>query len=259
MTGVRPSSDATIRVENITVTRHERNNAERLILDNVSCIAEQARITTIVGPSGGGKSTLIRLINRLNDPTGGTIYLDGADITGLDPLKLRAQIAMVMQKPYMFEGTVLDNLRQPFRYRGTPLPDAQDPALLRSLELARLSPEMLSRDARTLSLGEQQRANLARALITGPRVLLLDEPTSALDRPTADHLAATFQSIRHEQRLTLLLVTHDLRLAETVSDYLYFLEGGRIREEGPSAELFLRPRSQELQRFLGLTEAEGSH
>jgi putative ABC transport system ATP-binding protein len=206
-----------------------------------------------------GKSTLIRLINRLSDPTSGVIYLDNVDIANLDPLQLRSRVAMVLQKPFLFEGTVLSNLQRPFLYRNTAIPGPDNTALLRSLELARLSPTLLERDARTLSLGEQQRVSLARALITSPTVLLLDEPTSALDRPTADHLATTFREICQAQQLTIMLVTHDLRLAEKISDYLYFLEGGRIREEGNTASMLSCPQTDALRHFLGEPLTEEAH
>lgn len=240
-----------VRLEKIEVTRHDREGRESRILADVSLCAQSAEITAIVGPSGGGKSSLVRLINRLSDPTSGTVYLAGQDIARLDPLRLRSRVAMVLQKPFMFEGSVLANLQQPFLYRLKTLPTADSDDIRRALELARLSPALLERDARTLSLGEQQRVSLARALITSPQVLLLDEPTSALDRPTADHLAATFREICHSQQLTVILVTHDLRLAEKIADYLIYLEGGRIREEGSPQQILAHPRSDELRRFLG--------
>jgi len=177
------TANSAVRLEHINVMKRAADGREHHILTDVSCAARSAEITTIVGPSGGGKSTLIRLINRLNDPSSGTVYLDGKDISGLDPLLLRSRVAMVLQKPFMFEGTVLANLQRPFLYRGTAPPEASDTGLIRSLELARIPHAFLERDARTLSLGEQQRVSLARALIGSPQVLLLDEPTSSLDRP----------------------------------------------------------------------------
>jgi putative ABC transport system ATP-binding protein len=240
-----------VLLEKIAIVRRGLDGQETSILDDISFSARSSEITAIVGPSGGGKSSLIRLINRLSDPTSGTVYLAGQDIARLDPIRLRSQVAMVLQKPFMFEGTVLANLQRPFLYRSEALPTAESDDIRRVLELSRLSPALIERDARTLSLGEQQRVSLARALITSPQVLLLDEPTSALDRPTADHLAGTFREICHSQKLTVILVTHDLRLAEKIADYLFYLEGGRIREGGPAAELLSSPRSEELRRFLG--------
>lgn len=240
----------TVRLEKIRVVRKNREGVEVELLHDISFSGRSGEITAVIGPSGGGKSTLIRLINRLTEPSSGTIFLDGKDIAGLDPLQLRRTVALVPQKPFMFEGSVLDNLQRPFVYRQEPLPALDSEEVQRALVLARLDPDVAQRDARSLSVGEQQRVSLARVLITWPRVLLLDEPTSALDRRTADALAATLQEICRSQKLTVIMVTHDLRLAGRVADYCLYLEAGRILEEGSAEELLTRPRSQQLQRFL---------
>jgi putative ABC transport system ATP-binding protein len=258
--GAKGAKPVLVSIEQVGLVRRDREGKGTTILADISSSARQGEITAIVGPSGGGKSSLIRLINRLDDPTAGKIFLEGEDILRIDPLELRRRVAMVLQKPFMFEGTVLANLQRPFLYRREPLPASGSDAVRDVLSLARLEPELLGRDARTLSLGQQQRVSLARALITGPQVLLLDEPTSALDRSTGDRLAATFHEISRSQRLTVILVTHDLRLAERVADYLIYLEGGRIREAGPPAELLAAPKSVELGRFLAEpAELEGEH
>lgn len=240
----------TVRLEKVGVQRQGSDGRAIDILKEISFVAPGGQITAIVGPSGAGKSSLIRLINRLSDPTTGRLYLGDEDITGFDPLLVRRRVAMVLQKPFMFEGTVLENLQRPFIYRQESLPGADSAGLRQALVLARLTPDLLERDSRSLSLGQQQRVSLARALLTNPQVLLLDEPTSALDRPTADHLAATFHEICRMEQLTILLVTHDLRLAGKIADYLIYLEAGRVLEEGPAAELLKHPHSSELQRFL---------
>lgn len=241
--------EAAVRLEKIGVVR-EHLGTKLEILREISFSARPGEITAVIGPSGGGKSSLIRLINRLDEPSSGTVYLEGVDIARLDPLQLRRRIALVPQKPFMFQGTVLENLQRPFLYRQQSLPGAESEELLRVLALARFDRGLLERDARSLSLGEQQRVSLARALITHPQVLLLDEPTSALDRRTADHLGITFQDICRSQGLGVILVTHDLRLAGKIADYCLYLEAGRILEQGSAAELFARPRSEELRRFL---------
>ena len=217
--------NAAVFLDKVGIVRPGPDGGEKTVIDRVSFVANSAEITGIVGPSGGGKSSLIRLINRLNDPTSGTVYLDGRDIRTLDPLQLRRRVAMVMQKPYMFEGTVLSNLQRPFLYGRQPLPAADSVEVLHALALARLSPDYVPRESRTLSLGEQQRVSLARALITRPQVLLLDEPTSALDRPTADHLAATFHDICRKQKLTVVLVTHDPKAAQHARFQIHLEKG----------------------------------
>jgi putative ABC transport system ATP-binding protein len=243
-----------IRLENIAVDRRKRQGSAVLILSQISFSARSGEVTAIVGPSGSGKSTLIRLINRLDDPASGAIYLQDTDISTIDPLQLRRQVAMVLQKPFMFEGTVLDNLQRPFVYRQEPPPTAGSAEIRDVLELVRLDGDLIDRDARSLSLGEQQRVNLARALITRPQVLLLDEPTSALDRPTADRLAATLKEVCRVRELAAILVSHDLRLVQNTADRLIYLEAGRILEEGNAIELLTHPGSPELRRFLSGTE-----
>lgn len=250
MTLRQQSSDMTVRLERVELTRVRAEGGVAAILREVSFAAGAGEITAVIGPSGGGKSSLIRLINRLAEPSSGRICLEGRDITELDPLQLRRMVALVPQKPFLFEGTVLDNLQRPFVYRQQPLPAAESEEVRHVLALARLEQAMVQRDARSLSGGEQQRVSLARALITRPRVLLLDEPTSALDRRNADALAATLQEICRSQQLTVILVTHDLRLAGRSADYLIYLEAGRILEEGRAEDLLSRPQSAELRRFL---------
>lgn len=243
-----------IELDTVGVVRKSRDGNSSAILTGVSLVARRGETTGIIGPSGSGKSTLIRLINRLDDPTSGTISFNGADIATIDPLMLRRKIAMVLQKPFMFEGTVLANLQRPFLYRNEAPPPAESNEILRAITLARLSPEMLERDARSLSGGEQQRVNLARALISQPEVLLLDEPTSALDRPTADHLAATLRDVCRSEQLAIIMVTHDLRLAEHTADHLIYLERGTVVENGIGAEMISRPRTEAFRYFLTGTD-----
>lgn len=239
-----------LRLEHVGASRRDRAGREIPLLRDITFVARQGEVTTLIGPSGGGKSTLIRLINRLTEPSTGQIFLAGEEITTLPVQQLRRRVGMVLQKPFMFEGTVLENLQRPFLYRQEVPPVAESAAVLRALTLARLDADFLARDARTLSGGEQQRVSLARALVGGPQVLLLDEPTSALDRPTADRLAATLHEICRSERLTILLVTHDLRLAGRIADYLLYLEGGQIIEEGDGKTLLSNPKSDAFKRFL---------
>ena len=242
---------ALLSLKDVTLKRPDRDSQVKAILRQVSFSAASGEITAIVGPSGSGKSSLIRLINRLDDPDSGTIRLNGRDIHEFPVLELRSRIAMVTQKPFMFEGTVMENLQKPFIYRKKQPPLAESQTVLDCLALTCLPAELLERNSRSLSIGEQQRVNLARALLTEPELLLLDEPTSALDPPTTEHLAATFRNICQSGKASIILVTHDLRLAAKISDQLIYLERGEIIEEGRTAEIANDPKSLQLQRFLG--------
>ncbi len=247
---------AELILENVGRSRRGKDGREVDILKGISLHARAGEILAIIGPSGGGKSTLVRLLNRLEDPSSGRILLAGRDIMEIDPLVLRRRVGLVPQKSFMFEGTVLDNLQFPFRVRSQPLPAGQSSLVTETLDLCRLDSDLLEREARSLSGGQQQRLSLARILISTPEVLLLDEPTSALDRPTADRLSATLKQICRARRLTIVLVTHDLRLAERTADRMAYLEAGRIVEEGFAGEMFAKPRSAAFQKFLASPEEE---
>lgn len=239
-----------LQVEQVCTIRRAPDGRACTILNQLSFQVDRGRISVIVGPSGGGKSSLVRLLNRLEDPHSGRILLEGVDIASLDPLLLRRRVGLVLQKPTMFAGSVLENLQRPFQLRRETVPDADAVVLRQTLELCRLETGLLAQPARTLSIGQQQRVNLARTLIVAPEVLVLDEPTSALDRPTGDRLAATLQEICRATGMTLLMVTHDLRLAQRIADHLGYLESGQILEQGPAARLLHQPATPQLQRFL---------
>jgi len=244
------AAGAALTVEAVSKVRALAEGGEKEVLRAVSLEVPAGTLTVIVGPSGGGKSSLLRLLNRLDDPTAGRVFLDGKDIASLDPLALRRRVGMVPQKPCMFEGSVLANLQLAFVLTGEDPPTGDSDEIVRVLDLCRLSAELLPRQARSLSLGQQQRVSLARTLLTRPRVLLLDEPTSALDRPTAVGLAATLRDACRSLGLTVLMVTHDLPLAEGVADRLAYLAEGEILEEGPAAEMLESPRSEKFRQFL---------
>ncbi len=240
-----------VRKENIS-----RNGQTVEILKGIDLEVMSGALTVIVGPSGGGKSTLVRLLNRLEEPSGGRIHFCGEELRAIPVLELRQRIGLVPQKPFMFLGSVLDNLQLPFHFRHQTPPRADDPKLLLIVQRCGLEAAWLDREARSLSLGQQQRVSLARTLLPGPTLLVLDEPTSALDRPTGDRLADTLRTICRDQGLTVLMVTHDLRQAARIADRMAYLEDGRILESGPAGELLAHPRCDELRRFLAGTAGE---
>ena len=205
------------------------SRGDRLILDAVSAEI-RAGATAIVGPSGSGKSTLLRLLNRLADPDGGTIAYRGRPLTEYDPLALRREVSLVPQLPALLAGTVESNLRYAAGLAAKQL-DAG-----RVLGLAGLDPSFAERDVAKLSVGEQQRAMLARALAQEPRVLLLDEPTSALDHAARDAIEATLAELRRRLDISLVVVSHDPEQARRLAGRALRLQEGRVAACGPLEE-----------------------
>ena len=198
----------------------------RQVLDSVSAVIHDGA-TAIVGPSGSGKSTLLRLLNRLADPDTGTISYRGQALADYDPLALRREVSLVPQLPSLLEGTVALNLAYAADLAGKEL-DAT-----RCLGLAGLDGGFAERDVSKLSVGEQQRAMLARALAQEPRVLLLDEPTSALDHDARDAIEATLAGLRGELEISLVIVSHDPEQARRLADRALRLQQGRVAACGP--------------------------
>jgi putative ABC transport system ATP-binding protein len=187
--------------------------------------------SSVVGPSGSGKSTLLRLLNRLADPDEGRVVYEGTDVRERDPLELRREVSLVPQLPALIDGTVHDNVAYGPRLAGHSF-DARN-----CLELAGLDPDFEDRDAAKLSVGEQQRVMLARALALEPRVLLLDEPTSALDRAARDAVEATLQDLRARTSISTVVVTHDMDQARRLAEYVVRIESGRVTAQGPIDEV----------------------
>jgi putative ABC transport system ATP-binding protein len=183
----------------------------RAVLDSVSAAIPEGS-TAIVGPSGSGKSTLLRLLNRLADPSRGEIVYRGRPLGSYEPLALRRQVSLVPQLPALLEGTVESNLRYAAGLAGEP-PDCE-----RALRRAGLDPSFAERDVGKLSVGERQRAMLARALAQRPAVLLLDEPTSALDHAARDTVEAALAELRRELEISIVLVSHDPEQARRLGD-----------------------------------------
>jgi putative ABC transport system ATP-binding protein len=188
-------------------------------------------ISALVGPSGSGKSTALRLLNRLSDPDDGTVRVAGEDTLRLEPLRLRRRIALVPQLPALLEGTVADNVAFAAGLA------ERDPDVNRCLGFAGLSPSFADRDVSQLSVGEQQRAMIARSLALEPEVLLLDEPTSALDADARDAIEATAVGLRETVGASILIVTHDAEQARRLAGWIVRIEDGRAVAQGSPAEV----------------------
>jgi len=191
--------------------------------------------SSLLGPSGSGKSTLLRLLNRLADPDSGRVSYEGRDVRERDPLALRREVSLVPQLPALIDGTVHDNVAYGPRLAGHSF-DARS-----CLELSGLDPAFEDRDASKLSVGEQPRMKLARALALEPRVLLLDEPTSALDRAARDAVEGTLRRLRVRTAISLVVVTHDIDQARRLADFVVRIESGEVVARGAAADLLDEP------------------
>jgi len=198
-------------------------------LDGLDAALPEDGLTVIAGPSGSGKSTLLRLCNRLEVPSTGVVRHRGDDVTQRDPLELRREVAMVFQRPVTFAGTVLDNLREAD-------PDCDEARGGELLERAALDAGFLQRDAGELSGGEAQRACLARALATDPRVMLMDEPTSSLDGKAATVLERLARQLV-DDGTPVVWVTHSEEQLRRLADHVLLLDGGRVERSGPAKEV----------------------
>jgi putative ABC transport system ATP-binding protein len=203
------------------------------IVNDVSMEVLRGELLGIVGASGSGKSSLLRLLNRLDEPTSGTVYLEGVDYKAIAPRELRRRLGMVTQRPFLFPGTVASNLQFGPQQRGEVLPDEAVHGLLRQVGMDGFA----ERDVANLSGGEQQRVSVARALANQPEMLLLDEPTSALDEDAKLGVEQLIRELATATSRTFILVTHDREQARRICDRVGTMERGRLIHMGTPQEV----------------------
>ncbi len=225
--GVPPDA-AVLRTE-----RLGRRVGEVWIVSEISLEVQRGELLGIVGPSGSGKSSFLRLLNRLDEPTSGMVFLEGEDYRRIPPRELRRRVGMVTQRPFLFPGDIGSNLRFGPAQRGETLPDTEIASLLEHVGL----PGFASRNIANLSGGEQQRVSLARALANRPEVLLLDEPTSALDEQAKAGVEELVHDLVNRNSLTSVLVTHDRDQARRLCRRVAILEAGRLVQLGTTVEV----------------------
>jgi len=230
----------------------------RVALEDVSFAVPARKVTALIGSSGSGKSSLLRCLNRLNDEiagarVGGQVLIGTLDAYAKDTLvhELRRRVGMVFQRPNPFPMSVYDNVAYGLRLLGIKRRGELDARIEAALKSAALWDEVSARlddSALSLSLGQQQRLIVARAIAVEPEVILMDEPASALD-PAA---MLRFEELLHElaERYTVLLVTHNMQQAARVSDYTAFLHRGRLIEFGETDALFTNPRERLTEDYI---------
>jgi ABC-type iron transport system FetAB ATPase subunit len=203
------------------------------LIDDITIGMQKGEVLAVVGPSGSGKSSFLRLLNRLDEPTSGTVYLEGNDYRQIAPPKLRRRIGMVTQSAYLFPGTVADNLRFGPQQQGKDLSEDTIVSLLDQVGLA----DRADSDIINLSGGEAQRVSLARAIANSRTVLLMDEPTSALDEKSKEEVETLILKVVRQNSLTCVIVSHDLVQAARIASRVMLIKAGRLEKIGSVEEV----------------------
>ena len=239
-------TDEIIRTENL-----KKNFGKLEVLKGIDVSVMRGEVISIIGPSGGGKSTFLRCLNLLETPDDGKIYFEGTDVEKYkkDISKYRQKIGMVFQNFNVFPNlTVLDNITlAPMLEKKIPKKDAEEEAmsLLRRVGLEEKAPEY----PRKLSGGQKQRLSIVRALAMHPDVMLFDEPTSALDPEMVKEVLNVIRDLALSG-MTILVVTHEMAFAREISDRVLFICNGIITEEGNPETIFTCPQDPATIRFL---------
>jgi len=231
--GEAPLVEPPPEVPTIETRGLSRSVSGKLLVDRVSVRILPGEVLAVVGPSGAGKSSFLRLLNRLDEPTDGTVLLNGTDYRDVPPRELRRRVGIVMQTAWLFPGTVASNIAFGPRQRGHALTEVEIAALLDRVGL----PGYHDRDVSNLSGGEAQRVSLGRTLANAPEGLLLDEPTSALDETSARGIEELLLGIVQERRMACVIVTHNRPQAARIADRTMVLEAGALVTIGPTKEV----------------------
>ena len=237
-----------IRIENLSIRYSDGNES----LKNINLSLQANEISVLFGPAGGGKSTLLRTLNRLNDladvdKASGAVYLNGENILSkeIDVIELRRKVGMVFSRPVALPLSIYDNVAYGLVSAGEKNRKKLDEAVERALKQAFVWEEVYDRlkdPAHALSGGQQQRVCLARVLALEPEVILLDEPTSALDPVSTAKIEQTLQELKKE--FTIVLVPHNTQQAARVADFAAFFLQGELIEQGEGQQLFAFPKDQ---------------
>lgn len=228
-----------------------KNYDDLQVLKDINMKIKKRTSTALVGPTGSGKTVLLRLIDLLEKPSSGTIYFEGVDANSSRSTKLevRRKIGMVFQKPLAFKASVYDNVAYGLKIRGeTKNLEKKVKETLETVELKGYE----NRNALKLSGGETQRLALARAMITDPKLLLLDEPTSNLDPISTKKMEELITTINREYETTVIMTTHDIFQGRKLTDEMVIMNNGQIFQSGAPDEIFKTPKNKFVADFVGI-------
>lgn len=211
---------------------------------------KRGEVLCVIGPNGAGKSSLLKVLGLLERPTRGRLLLNGDEVGGGNLVALRRRMATVFQEPLLYDATVYENVAAGLKFRRTKRQEIRS-RVMAALDLLGID-DLASQRARSLSGGEAQRVNLARALVLEPEVFLLDEPFGGLDPEAARKLLEDLRHLVHGRRITTVFVTHDRSEALAIADRVAVLMGGRVVQVGQVEEVFGRPATPEVASFVGV-------
>ena len=222
------------------------------VLKDINLQINSGEVFALIGPTGAGKTTLLRLLDLLEMPASGKIYFEDLEVTrsGKYRLETRRRMSFVQQKPMVFTMSVYDNVACGLRWRREKK-DTIRKKVDNALELVNLA-EYRNRNAKTLSGGETQQVAIARALVTEPEVLFLDEPTANLDPVSASQVEKALSNIINEQRVTVVMATHDMSQGQRIASRIGVLIDGEILQTGSPSEIFCAPKNREVAQFVGV-------
>jgi len=225
---------------------------EQDILKNINLKVDKGEVFALIGPTGAGKTTILRLLNLLDLPASGRIYFDGTDTNQSARLRLemRRRMAFVFQKPVVFDMSVYDNIACGLKWRRM-VKSHISQKVDSILEMVALS-DYKDRKARTLSGGEAQRVAIASAIVSGPELLLLDEPSANLDPVSAARIETLITDIIHQYSTTIIIATHDMPQGQRLADRVGVLSNGEILQTGDWGEVFNSPQNREVADFVGV-------
>ena len=234
----------------IEIKNLKKSFGDLKVLKGIDQTINDKEVLCVIGPSGGGKSTFLRCLNRLEEPDSGEIRLDGELITDANLTETREKMGMVFQNFNLFKNmTVLGNITAaPIHVKNMPKEQAEKKAM-DLLKLVGLADKANDRPD-SLSGGQQQRVAIARALAMDPEIMLFDEPTSALDPEMVGEVLDVMRKLADEG-MTMIVVTHEMGFAKEVSDKVIFIDGGVIVEQGTPKEMFDDPKEERTKAFLG--------
>jgi osmoprotectant transport system ATP-binding protein len=232
---------------------------EVVALGGISLRVPAREFLVIVGPSGSGKTTLLRLINRLSDPTEGSVRFEGESVHAVDPIGLRRRIGYVFQGVGLFPHmTVAENIAITPRLLGWPR-DKREARADELLELVRLPPaDYRHRLPRELSGGERQRIGVARAIAAGPHVVLMDEPFGALDPLTRDAVGQDYRRLHDQLGLTTVMITHDMLEAVLLGDRIAVMHDGNIIEQGTPHKLMTAAETEYVRELMQMPRTQAA-